>query len=51
MVIEKPAITVEELMAAAADAGQSYTRDTITAARRQALEFIAIAREAGHWKD
>jgi hypothetical protein len=51
MVIKDPTITIEELMAAAADAGQNFKSETAAAARRMALEFISVARKAGHWQD
>ena len=51
MVIHNPAITVQELMIAARQAGNPLKRSSVSLARRQALEMIQSARESGHWVD
>jgi hypothetical protein len=50
IVIQNPAITVQELMEAAEKAGNPLARSTVSLARSQVL-LIAAAREAGHWVD
>jgi hypothetical protein len=51
LVISNPAITVNELMVAAKEAGNPLKRSTVRLARNQALDFIANAKESGHWVD
>ena len=50
LVIEDPDITVDDLMAKATEAGEAYSRTTVSLARNQTLEMIETAKQAGHWR-
>jgi len=50
LVIENPDVSVDELMAKATDAGEVYSRTTVTLARNQALEMVEMAKQSGHWQ-
>jgi hypothetical protein len=51
LVINKPSITVDELMEAAKEAGNPLKRSTVRLVRMQAIDAIKDMKEAGHWKD